>query len=81
VASAEVGAAKPDPAIFAHALALAGVGAEAAWHVGDSPDADVRGALAAGLQPVLVARDGASARVPDGVPTIASLTELPELCA
>jgi putative hydrolase of the HAD superfamily len=79
VASAEVGAAKPDAAIFAHALALAGVGAEAAWHVGDSVDADVLGALAAGLRAVLVARDG-PATAPPGVPVVAALTELPALC-
>ena len=36
VASAELGAAKPDPAIFAHALALAGAEPERAWHAGDS---------------------------------------------
>jgi putative hydrolase of the HAD superfamily len=78
VASAEVGVAKPDPAIFTRALALAGAPAEAAWHVGDSLDADVAGALAAGLRPVLVARDSAP---PSPVATIASLAELPAMCA
>ena len=48
VASAEVGAAKPDPAIFARALALAGAAPEDAWHVGDSLEADVEGALRGG---------------------------------
>ena len=80
VASAELGSAKPDPAIFAHALELAGAPPEAALHAGDSPDADVGGALAAGLRAVLVARDGAPARAPAGVPVIASLAELPALC-
>jgi putative hydrolase of the HAD superfamily len=70
--SAEVGAAKPDPAIFAAALEL--VGADDAWHVGDTPEADVVGALAAGLHPVLIARDGGEA--PQGVPVIRSLSEL-----
>ena len=56
VASAELGAAKPDPAIFARGLALAGVGAADAWHVGDDVAADVEGALAAGIRPVLVHR-------------------------
>jgi putative hydrolase of the HAD superfamily len=79
VASAEIGHAKPDGAIFAHALALAGAPAEAAVHAGDSPDADVAGALAAGLRAVLVARDGAVA-APAGVPVIGSLSELPALC-
>jgi putative hydrolase of the HAD superfamily len=56
LASAEVGSAKPDGAIFAAALALAGAAPEEAWHVGDTPEADVDGALAAGLRPVLIAR-------------------------
>jgi putative hydrolase of the HAD superfamily len=79
VASAEVGAAKPQRAIFDHALELAGVDAGAALHAGDSPEADAVGALDAGLRAVLVARDGAAAALP-GVPVIASLAELPELC-
>jgi putative hydrolase of the HAD superfamily len=57
VASAELGAAKPERAIFERALALAGVAAERAWHVGDSVREDVEGARAAGVRAVLVARD------------------------
>jgi putative hydrolase of the HAD superfamily len=81
VASAEVGAAKPDPRIFAVALGLAGVDADAAWHVGDSVDADVEGARAAGLHPVLVARDGGAdgPLAPAGARVIATLAELPAL--
>ena len=78
VASAELGVAKPDRAIFAHALALAGVPVEAALHVGDSAREDVEGALAAGLRAVLVQRGGAP---PPGVRAIGSLAELPALCA
>ncbi|HET8951408.1 MAG TPA: HAD-IA family hydrolase, partial [Solirubrobacteraceae bacterium] len=74
VASAELGAAKPDRAIFAHALGLAGAAAEEAWHAGDSLEADVEGARAAGLVGVLVARDGAPA--PPGVLMIRSLDGL-----
>jgi putative hydrolase of the HAD superfamily len=48
VASAAAGAAKPDGAIFARALALAGAVPAQAWHAGDSLDADVAGAAAAG---------------------------------
>jgi putative hydrolase of the HAD superfamily len=80
IASAELGSAKPDGEIFTHALALAGATADTAVHVGDSPDADVAGALAAGIQAVLVARDGQAPAVPDGVPVIRSLAELPALC-
>jgi putative hydrolase of the HAD superfamily len=79
VASAELGHAKPDGAIFAHALGLVDAEPGAALHAGDSPDADVAGALAAGLRAVLVARDGTPA-VPAGVPVIGSLAELPALC-
>ena len=74
VASAELGAAKPDPAIFAHALALAGSAPELAWHAGDSLEADVAGARAAGITPVLVARHGEPA--PPGVAVVSGLDGL-----
>jgi putative hydrolase of the HAD superfamily len=77
VASAELGVAKPDPAIFAHALGLAGVPAADAVHAGDSPHEDVAGARAAGIEPVLVARDGA--RTADDAPTVRDLEELAAL--
>jgi HAD superfamily hydrolase (TIGR01549 family) len=73
VTSAVVGAAKPDPAIFEHALALAGVGPDRARHVGDSLSEDIAGARACGIPAVLLRRDGS--REP-GVETIASLAEL-----
>ena len=80
VSSAEAGAAKPDPAILVRALAIAGAEPGHAWHVGDDLEADVGAARAAGVQPVLIDRDGA-ADVPAGVLRIASLAELPALCA
>jgi putative hydrolase of the HAD superfamily len=80
VASAEVGTAKPRRAIFTHALALAGVPAAAAWHVGDSLAEDVAGARAAGIRPVLVARGG-GVEVPTGVPVLRGLDGLPGLIA
>jgi putative hydrolase of the HAD superfamily len=52
--SSVVGVAKPDPAIFRLALEVAGVPAERALMVGDTPAADIAGALAAGVRPVLV---------------------------
>ncbi|CAA9480641.1 MAG: hypothetical protein AVDCRST_MAG38-2004 [uncultured Solirubrobacteraceae bacterium] len=79
VSSAEYGIAKPDPAIFEHALALAGVAADEAWHVGDSADADVVGAQAAGVRPIYVARDDAPP--PSGVTVIDELDELLGLLA
>ena len=80
VSSAEAGVAKPDPEIFERALAGIGVPPGAAWHVGDDVGADVEGALAAGLAPVLIDRGG-TATAPPGVPVITSLAELPALCA
>jgi putative hydrolase of the HAD superfamily len=74
VTSAEVGARKPSVAIFERALQLAGAGTSEAIHIGDSLLEDVRGATEAGIESVLVARDGR--RGPSGVRTIASLTEL-----
>jgi putative hydrolase of the HAD superfamily len=74
VASAEVGAAKPDPAPVLRGLELAGVAAADAWLVGDTPEADVDGARAAGVEPVLVVRDGGAA--PAGVRSIPSLAAL-----
>jgi putative hydrolase of the HAD superfamily len=74
VTSAEVGARKPSPAIFELALSLAGADAGDAIHVGDSVGEDVAGARAAGIEAVLLLRDGGSA--PAGVRTITRLDEL-----
>jgi putative hydrolase of the HAD superfamily len=74
VISAELGVAKPDPAIFRAALERLGVTASDAMHVGDSLETDVAGARAAGVEAVLVARNGA--QPPDGVRVVASLDGL-----
>jgi putative hydrolase of the HAD superfamily len=75
--SAEVGARKPAAVVFERALELVGARAAQAIHVGDSLKEDVAGARAAGIEPVLVCRDGADP-MPD-VRTIRSLSELPAL--
>jgi putative hydrolase of the HAD superfamily len=72
VASAVVGTAKPDPALFEAALGVAGCGPQDALHVGDSVEKDVLGARAAGIESVLVARDGEP-------PALRSLADLPAL--
>jgi putative hydrolase of the HAD superfamily len=54
VDSAVFGAEKPHPRIFVHALALVGVDAAHALHVGDLYAADVAGARAAGIHAVLL---------------------------
>jgi HAD superfamily hydrolase (TIGR01509 family) len=58
VSSAEAGFRKPDPAIFGPALAIAGTDPAHALHVGDTAAEDVAAARAAGIRPLLIARDG-----------------------
>ncbi len=76
VDSHEVGASKPDPAIFIHALERIEVDASRAWYVGDSAFHDVGGAAAVGLASVLVDPLGLALHHPL---RIASVAELPEL--
>ncbi len=54
----DVGAAKPDPALFRAALEWAGVESTAALHVGDEPNLDVDAARRLGMCAVWVNRDG-----------------------
>jgi putative hydrolase of the HAD superfamily len=82
ITSAGAGAAKPDPAIFRSALALAGVPPAQALHVGDSLVQDVAGARAAGVSAVWLDRSAAGlANQPPNPPprTISSLSELSSL--
>lgn len=58
VTSAAVGAAKPDPTVFLHALELLDLRPPEAIHFGDSPELDRAGAAAAGIESVLVSREG-----------------------
>jgi putative hydrolase of the HAD superfamily len=81
VISGEVGVAKPDPSVFAHALKELGVKKEAVWHVGDSLRTDVAGALHAGLTAVWLNRAGVRREDRDPKPhlEIQSLSELARL--
>ena len=63
VSSAEAGARKPDPAIFAPALELVGCRPGEALHVGDTPEEDVAGAEAAGIRVLLLDRDGTGGEI------------------
>lgn len=77
VDSHEVGVAKPDPAIFVHALERLGVDAAAAWYVGDSIYHDIGGGEKAGLAAsVLVDPFGLAL---EHSPRIGSVVELPGL--
>jgi putative hydrolase of the HAD superfamily len=71
--STEVGHAKPDPRLFAHALQRLGCSADGAIHIGDSTE-DVIGAKAAGIRVRKVDRSGAA-----GADTIDSLARLLEM--
>jgi putative hydrolase of the HAD superfamily len=80
VCSARVGAAKPDPRIFEHTLALVGAPPAEALHVGDDPELDVAGALAAGLRAVHIDRGGKRERAArHAAPTVSTLAELESL--
>jgi 2-haloalkanoic acid dehalogenase type II len=56
VTAADVGAAKPDPAMFDYACRSAGVAPAQGVHVGDDPEYDVRGAREAGMRTVWINR-------------------------
>jgi len=53
----EVGAAKPDPALFHAASEATGIPLDAAAHIGDDPERDVQAARLAGLRSVWINRD------------------------
>ncbi|MDP2311024.1 MAG: HAD-IA family hydrolase [Pseudomonadota bacterium] len=72
--SDEVGAEKPDPAIFHAALACAGCGPEDALMIGDHPVNDIAGALGVGIPAVFVRSRWFAD--PVGVPAVALLTEI-----
>jgi putative hydrolase of the HAD superfamily len=75
VVSATAGSRKPDPAIFAAALERAGVAPADALHVGDTPEEDVAGARAAGIDVLLLDRSGTGGP-PGDVPRVATLSEI-----
>lgn len=76
--SAEVGAAKPERAIFDFALAELDADAATAWHVGDLLDKDVAGAHAAGIRGIWLNRLGEQIRAGDAIPDL-EITSLREL--
>jgi putative hydrolase of the HAD superfamily len=64
VTSVELGVRKPSPAIFAHAVRELGAAPERCVYVGDTYDADYRGATGAGLRALLI-DPGAAAPIPE----------------
>jgi putative hydrolase of the HAD superfamily len=75
ICSFDIGIPKPDPKIFQFTLDMLGVRASEAVMVGDSIEADIKGALEAGLGAVLI-DDGFSDWVG---PKIQELDELPDV--
>ncbi|MBF2761713.1 MAG: HAD-IA family hydrolase [Ectothiorhodospiraceae bacterium AqS1] len=76
VHSSAAGAAKPAPGIFDLALTRVGVEAGQALHVGDSPDADIEGALAAGIDALLIRRKAPFTRRPGIISNLGMILEV-----
>ncbi len=76
ISSGVHGKVKPSPTIFAAALELLGVEAEAALMVGDSLLDDVEGARALGMQAYLIDREGRYPDRDDALPTLLALPAL-----
>jgi putative hydrolase of the HAD superfamily len=84
--SEDVGIEKPDPGIFTHALAAAGIHPARAAMVGDRLDYDVRPARAAGMRAVWMLRgeapdDPTPEQLAEADAAVRSLRELPEALA
>ncbi|MBA4179993.1 MAG: hypothetical protein C0506_05330 [Anaerolinea sp.] len=78
VSSADVGLAKPNPAIFHRALQTMGLDPQETLFVGDRVETDIIGARAAGLRAVLIQRT-ARARDASGYLVIERLSALNDL--
>jgi putative hydrolase of the HAD superfamily len=78
VFSSQVGRRKPAPEVYRVTLDALGVEADHALFVGDRVREDYDGPVAVGMRAVICTANVAE-RPPDGIPTIASLAELPGL--
>ena len=82
VIDTEVGASKPDPAIFREAEKRVGLPPEALLFVGNDLRADVEGARGAGWRNIWIKRDASAIQQSMGsAATIARLTELKKICS
>ncbi len=81
VISGEVGTAKPDAAVFDTAMQRMGIVPDNVWHIGDSLEADIAGARAAGLSSVWLNRTGKSRNRDEPEPhfEIETLGQLPAI--
>jgi len=69
---------KPDVRIFALAARQIGVEPDRILFVGDKPGTDIRGALRAGMQPVLI-KNSAGGKHPRNIPVIDTIAQLAAL--
>ncbi len=79
VISQEIGAAKPDPAIFNAALRLLGIRPQDALMVGDGVNSDIRGANNAGIDACWVNPKGGA--LPEGVRAAYEIRDIRECAA
>lgn len=79
VLSSDIGVAKPDPRFYAAVADAAGGTPEEVLFVGDTLDKDVIGPRAFGMRAVLVCAGPPPPGLPEGVPVIAHVAELPGL--
>ena len=77
--SALIGWSKPDPRIFAHALAALQVAPQRAWMVGDNFEADIRGAAGVGLRTCWLAPSERTAPPGGELVVTARIGRLPEV--
>ncbi|MEN7341717.1 MAG: HAD-IA family hydrolase [Pseudomonadota bacterium] len=75
VSAKTAGAAKPDPRVFSQVATVAGTPASRIAHIGDDLEADVRGALASGMQAIWIAGDAIMEAHP-GVSSVARFADL-----
>ncbi len=79
VSSGEFGKKKPNPEIFAYAMASQGFSAHECVYVGDHPINDAIGSLNAGMRSVLLKGYHSSENLPDSIYQIESLSEVESL--
>lgn len=77
IVSSEIGTGKPDPAIFTTLMERLNVEPRDALMVGDNPNRDIAGAIAAGIDSVWIANGReAAGMIPDSVLWIETLSDL-----
>lgn len=81
IAARDVGALKPDPAIFHKVIDGTDLAVHEVLYVGDDPVMDVMGARSAGMHPIWINRDAAAwpSEIEPARYSIASLSELVDL--